>query len=83
MTLPPASLVKKWKPRYRSSVSIASVAVRIGNAATISRLAASEVQQNIGIRIRLMPGARCFSMVATRLTPDRSVPTPEIWIATR
>ena len=35
---------------YRSSVSIASVAVRIGKAAVISRLEASVVQQNIGMR---------------------------------
>ena len=30
---------------------MASVAVRIGNAATISRFDASEVQQKIGIRV--------------------------------
>ena len=50
IALPPWSLVKKWNPKYRSSVSIASVAVRIGKAATISRLEARLVQQNIGIR---------------------------------
>ena len=39
--LPPASFVKKCKPKYRSRLSIASVAVRIGKTATMIRLEAS------------------------------------------
>ena len=48
--MPPASLVKKCMPTYRSSSSITNVAVRIGNAATINKFAASAVQQNTGMR---------------------------------
>ena len=59
------------------------VAVRMGKAATISRLEASEVQQNIGMRISDMPGARSFRMVVTKLIPVSSVPTPAIWMAHR
>jgi hypothetical protein len=51
MALPPPVLVKKCMPRYRSSSSMTKVAVRIGKAATISRLEASAVQQKIGIRV--------------------------------
>src|SRR5580692_13007087 len=49
--LPPSSGVKKWNPQYRSSSSSAKVAVRIGKAATISRLEANAVQQNTGMRM--------------------------------
>ena len=36
----------------------------------------SAVQVKIGIFITPMPGARIFTMVAMRLTPDSRVPTP-------
>jgi len=49
MALPPRSLVKKWNPQYRSSSSMAKVAVKIGKEATISRFEATAVQQKIGI----------------------------------
>ena len=39
-------------------------------------LAQSEVQVKIGMRIMVMPGQRIFTMVTTRLMPDRVVPTP-------
>ena len=57
---------------------MASVAVRMGRAATISRLEASVVQQNIGMRMYVMPGAWIFRIVVTKLTPVSNVPTPEI-----
>ncbi len=57
---------------------MAKVAVRIGNAATISRFDASVVQQNIGMRVYVMPGACSFSTVVTKFTPVSKVPTPEI-----
>ena len=39
-------------------------------------LLASVVQQNTGIFIMVMPGARIFTIVAIRLMPDSVVPTP-------
>ena len=57
---------------------MANVAVRIGKAATISRLDASAVQQKIGMRISVIPGARILTIVVTKLTPVSSVPMPEI-----
>ena len=38
----------------------------------------SAVQQKIGIFIIDMPGARIFTIVAIRFTPDSKVPTPAI-----
>jgi hypothetical protein len=37
------------------------------------------VQQNIGIRIRLMPGARILMIVTKKLIAPASVATPRIW----
>jgi len=54
------------------------VAVRIGKAATINRLADSAVQQNTGMRKYVMPGARNLRIVVTKLTPVSKVPMPEI-----
>ncbi len=62
---------------------MAKVAVRIGKAATIRRLEASDVQQKMGMRMSVMPGARILSIVVTKLTPVRSVPMPEICKAHR
>ena len=59
------------------------VAVRIGKAATISMLEHSAVQQNTGMRMYVMPGARSFRMVVTMLMPASSVPMPEICSAQR
>ena len=39
---------------------------------------ASDVQQNIGIRMYVMPGAWILRIVVTKLTPVSKVPTPEI-----
>ncbi|CKW38739.1 Uncharacterised protein [Mycobacterium tuberculosis] len=36
------------------------------------------VQVKTGIFIMVMPGARIFTMVASRFTPDSNVPTPAI-----
>ena len=38
----------------------------------------SAVQVKIGSFIIVMPGARILTIVATRLTPDKSVPSPAI-----
>ena len=78
MALPPRSLVKKWVPTMRSSESMPSTAVSTGKAATISTLVHSAVQVKTGIFISVMPGARILTMVAIRLIPDSSVPTPAI-----
>jgi hypothetical protein len=52
------------------------VAVRIGKVATIRMLVQSEVQVKTGIFMKVMPGARIFTIVAIRLMPDSVVPTP-------
>ncbi|MNK82263.1 hypothetical protein D3C87_1020290 [compost metagenome] len=57
---------------------MASTAVSTGKAATIRMLVHNAVQVKIGMRIQVMPGARILTMVAIRLTPDNSVPTPAI-----
>ena len=55
-----------------------SVIVRTGKDATINTLVQSAVQVKIGMRISVMPGARIFTMVTSRLMPDNVVPTPAI-----
>ena len=52
--------------------------MRIGKAATIRMLVQSADQTKIGSFIMLMPGARIFTMVATRLIPESNVPMPAI-----
>ena len=42
----------------------------------ISTLVHRAVQVNTGIFIMVMPGARILTMVASRLMPESSVPTP-------
>ncbi len=39
-------------------------------------LVQSAVQVKIGIRMIVMPGARNFTIVQTKFTPDNSVPIP-------
>ncbi len=43
----------------------------------------SAVQQNTGIFIIVMPGARILIIVVTMLIADSVVPTPAIWSAHR
>ena len=52
-----------------------------GKAKTISTEAQSAVQANGVMRIRVMPGARRFRMVTTKLMPLKVEPTPLIRIA--
>ena len=55
---PPMSFVKKWKPRKRSSPSMAQQAVR-GGIAKISRIEVQRaVQVNSGILMKLIPAVR-------------------------
>ena len=49
-----------------------------GKAKIIKVLEQRAVQVNIGIFIKVMPGARRFSIVITKLMPVRVVPTPLI-----
>jgi hypothetical protein len=50
--------------------------VRIGNASRMSTLVTSAFQVKIGIRNRVIPGARRQTIVAMKLTPPRIVPRP-------
>ena len=52
-------------------------AVRIGNASRMSTLVTSAFQVKIGIRKRVMPGARRQTIVVMKLTPPRIVPRPD------
>ncbi len=56
----------------------ASTAVNTGKAATISTLVHSAVHVKMGMRIIFMPGARIFTMVTSKFTPESNVPTPAI-----
>ena len=47
----PLLLANLGRHKRRTLLSMASVAVRMGNTATISRLAANAVQVNIGMRM--------------------------------
>ncbi len=76
--LPPPPLVKKCMPSMRSSASKAHTTVRAGKAKVIRMLVQRAVQVNSGIRIKVIPGARLFRMVTTKLMPVSVVPMPLI-----
>ena len=75
--------MKKFVPTYRSSISSAKAPVRAGKIAIASTWLHSAVQQNTGIFIIVMPGARILMMVVTMLMADNVVPTPAICSAHR
>ena len=66
-------------PAATDNVIIAcNIAAKIGKTETIRTELKSEVHVNIGIFIKVMPGARFFMIVTRKLIPPRSVPRPEI-----
>ena len=79
--LPPPPLVKKCMPSVRSSTSIAHTTVRAGKAKVIRTLEHKAVQVNSGMRMNVMPGARCLKMVTMKLMPVSVEPMPLIRIA--
>ncbi|CAM5191956.1 hypothetical protein CDEF62S_02160 [Castellaniella defragrans] len=49
----------------------------MGKVTTMSPLVHSVVQQNMGIFMSVMPGARIFTTVTTKLIPVSRVPMPD------
>ena len=68
---PPPYEVKKCIPANRSKKSIPKVPVRIGNANITRTMLAATVHTKIGIRIKVIPGARIVRIVVKKLIPDR------------
>ncbi len=54
------------------------VAVSIGNANTTRTILESTVQVKIGMRIKVIPGARILRIVVIKLMPEKSEPNPAI-----
>ncbi len=51
-----------------------------GNARMISHCTTNDIQVNIGMRIRFIPGARRLMMVVTKLNAAASEEMPRIWM---
>ncbi|MNJ75258.1 hypothetical protein D3C77_723230 [compost metagenome] len=71
-------MVKNCEPNIRSNITNANATVRTGNANTIITLVIRTDQVNIGIFIKVMPGARILRIVAIKLIPVINVPIPDI-----
>ncbi len=69
---------KNWAPKRVSNCSMNSATAMIGSANSSRKLVTSDIQMNIGMRMKVMPGARMFRMVVMKLTADASEPTPRI-----
>ena len=78
---PPPAALKNDVPKWRSVSSIVTAPASTGITA-ISRYAVmSQVQQNSGIFISVMPGARRFSSVVMMLIDPMIDDAPMMWIA--
>jgi hypothetical protein len=73
---PPFCRLKMRAPRFRSASSAIKAAVRMGNESKTRMLLTRTDQVNTGMRNMVMPGARRPTIVATKLTPPRIVPSP-------
>ena len=78
IVLPPAATLKKFAPNILSNVRRNKPTVSGGNANRINADATKVVQENIGIRIYVIPGARMLIMVTRKLIPPIKVPKPDI-----
>ncbi|MMZ65073.1 hypothetical protein D1872_274510 [compost metagenome] len=78
ISIPPFAIVKNCEPNIRSNIMSASATVRTGKANRMMTQVMSTDQVNIGMRIKVMPGARILRIVAIKLTPVISVPIPAI-----
>lgn len=75
---PPLSTLKKLAPKIRSKVSSTRPTVIAGNANNMMAEVINVVHENIGIRIKDMPGARIVMIVARKFRPPINVPKPAI-----
>ena len=73
---PALSVAKKFVSKNRSNSSSVSAMVSGGNAKMMRNETMSVIHANSGIRISVMPGARRFRIVMTKLKPAAVVPIP-------
>ncbi|MOA07735.1 hypothetical protein D3C78_1274510 [compost metagenome] len=78
ISIPPLAIVKNWDPNSRSNIINARATVNTGKANTMITFVINTDQVNIGIFIKVMPGARILRIVAIKLIPVIRVPIPEI-----
>ena len=77
MTAPPLAALNTWAPSLRSISSTSSAAASTGKASSTMMDVTRMFQVKIGIRNMVMPGARMHTMVVTKLTPLKMVPSPD------
>src|SRR3989344_2035647 len=75
---PPAVVVKKCVPKYRSKNNKKSVAVSRGKTVTAMIMLHRDPQVNKGIFLSVIPGARILRIVIIKLIAPSVVPIPEI-----
>ncbi len=68
--------MKKLVPIVLSSAAIASVAISIGAASTISTEVANVAHTKIGSRDQVRPGARMVMIVAIMFSPSSVIEMP-------
>ena len=73
---PPMDGSKKCPPKLRSTYSAIRAEVNVGSASTSSSEVTMVVQQKIGIRYIVIPGARILNIVTIRLMAPSRVPMP-------
>ena len=78
MGIPPCPNVKNDEPNSRSNRVSSKAIVKGGKAKIIKAPVTKTVQTNIGIRIKVMPGARIRNIVVMKLMPVMVVPIPAI-----
>jgi hypothetical protein len=78
---PPPAALKKVVPKWRSVRVIVTAPANTGMTATSRYAVISQVQQNIGIFIIVIPGARMLSSVVMMLIEPRIELMPRMWTA--
>ncbi len=72
----PAKMSNNSVPNIRSNKTSSSATVMTGNENAIRNIVTSVPHANIGMRMRLMPGARMLRIVTMKLKLETSVPIP-------
>ena len=78
---PPPAALKNDVPKWRSVSNIVTAPASTGIAAISRNAVISQVQQNIGILNRPMPGARMFRIVVMMLIEPMIDDAPMMWTA--
>src|SRR5699024_1102910 len=74
----PSGPWKNFVSNKRSNISKYKPIARTVNASKIRKLVTSDVQEKSGMRMKLMPGARCRMTVTIKFSAVKIVPNPEI-----